>query len=96
METVGPARPFLLLKENSMSSQAGNTKAQAAAGALFRPKAAEKADMTTQVANAIIADETAKRIAKTERLRAERLAHQADTPPAAPKARRTTKRARPA
>ena len=79
-----------------MSMTAAKTKVEAAAGAVFRPKAAEKADMTTQVANAIIADETAKRIAKTERLRAARLASEANAPAVAPKKRRQTKATRPA
>ena len=55
----------------------------------FRPKQSPneaKNDATTRVAREIIDSESAARSAKTERLRAARLAQVADTPAVAPKA----------
>ncbi|WP_246506713.1 hypothetical protein [Mesorhizobium silamurunense] len=55
---------------------------------LFKPNPSRteaKGDMTSRVARQIVDLEAAARIAKTERLRAARLAQEAEVPAAAPK-----------
>ncbi|MCX5480970.1 hypothetical protein OSH08_18365 [Kaistia geumhonensis] len=63
---------------------------------LFRPKAIVKADQTTEIAQAIMAEETAARVAKTARLKAARLAQEAAAPPPVKKPRRAAAKAKPA
>jgi len=63
---------------------------------LFRPKALVKADQTTEIAQAIMAEETAARVAKTARLKAARLAQEAATPAPVKKPRRAAAKAKPA